>query len=589
MSARKLFNRCRSTAQTLISTSLVIASSAMADVVGEVQWIRDGANGIDRLQCGRDMVSSPDQRFVYHVSFCDEAINIFSRDPESGRLSFIENLVFNEEEGEGIHPNEMLEMSPDGKYIYVSGDTGVPGNEANNYRDAIFIYERDQETGLLTKVHEYSGRGLSNIAEHYMSQDGQYLYVFNHGAAIVFQRSANGFISEAHFINEISKSGRTYTLPDIAVSPDESYMFVLATSNTFQTLVVFSRNPETGDLEHLREFSSQDESLPGFGNMSDLAVSHDGQHLYVFSDTSGEDRSLWHFSVGNNGSLEFKGKYFPPENPVVSRLVCPEELKLSSNDRLLYFVDDCSSTFQVWETSEVDGSLSFLGAQEDDSINRDIFSQIDGVSISQDQRYAYISDTYSIMVLDLAADTHLDLTAPSAVLPGSEFQVELEVTNLGAASAHGIRTEMELPTGVELVSAQPFGNATECAQEGQAVVCRIPGLDNGEAEEITVTLRADGESSAVELEASMSQYQVDPDMSNSRDSVRIARSDSADDSDEDSDSESDSGNTDGTDNNDGEADSSDSDSSGGGGSTGVGFLLMMAAAVLMRRSRELSH
>ncbi len=591
MSARKLFNRCRSTAQTLISTSLVIASSAMADVVGEVQWIRDDVNGIDNLRCTQELVTSPDQRFTYTLGGCDDAINIFSRDSASGQLNFIADIVFNEETGEGIRADDMLVMSPDGKYIYVAGITGLPANDELPYGEAVYVYERDQETGLLTHVHSYRGRGLTVISNAYMSKDSKYLYIFDNqtSSIVVFLRSANGFITEHQYINGLSPTGRTYTMPDVAFSSDEKYVYISTSISGSSGLITYSRDAETGKLHYVSEITSDDDSMPGLGWSDSLALSNDGKHLYAFVEYRSGDEKIWHFNVDGAGQLSYGGQYAAPDHQVVSKFYCAGGFTLSQNDRLLYFIDDCSNNLQVWGADEIDGSLTFLGAQKDKVTNRDIFMQIEAIKIAQDQRYMYIEHNYGVAVLDLAADTHLDLTAPSAVLPGSEFQVELEVANLGAASAHGIRTEMELPTGVELVSAQPFGNATECAQEGQAVVCRIPGLDNGEAEEITVTLRADSETSAVELEASMSQYQVDPDMSNSRNSVRIARSDSADDSDEDSDSESDSGNTDGTDNNDGEADSSDSDSSGGGGSTGVGFLLMMAAAVLMRRSRKLSH
>ena len=190
--------------------------------------ITDGVDGFDGLKGARDLVISGDGRNVYVASFGEDAIAVLNRDPVTGQLSYFGSLKNNDLGGtQGIADASSLVISADGKYIYVAG----------NEDSAIAVFSRDADTGWLS-----------------------YVTVLRDG------------------IDGVDGLGGVRTL---VLAPDGLTLY--ATSNTDDSVAIFSRDPQTGALS-FQGYIQDGEGTNGLDGAFGIAISPDGKNVYVASD-----------------------------------------------------------------------------------------------------------------------------------------------------------------------------------------------------------------------------------------------------------------------------------------------------------------
>ena len=145
---------------------------------------------VDALELPRAVVVSPDGKHVYSVSFSDSAVIVFSRDAKSGKLTPVETIQQKLEGGRylprdyGLTFANGIATSPDGLNIYVA-----------SISDQLAIFRRDPESGKLTflEVHrdgENGVDGLDYALSVTVSPGGRQVFVVGHGsrAIAVFER-----------------------------------------------------------------------------------------------------------------------------------------------------------------------------------------------------------------------------------------------------------------------------------------------------------------------------------------------------------------------------------------------------------------
>lgn len=168
--------------KTIVFISLFLFSSFTFADIGFVQWLKDRSTPeLQHMNCIDDVVPMNKGVFVYGISFCDKAINIFKRQPD-GSLVFVKSIV-NDENQTGIDPKESILISPDDKHLYVSGSTKAKGS----FDRAIFIYSIDALTGDLTQIDIFDDWNvLGSEWKMLMSSDGQYIYAYCGWCALCF-------------------------------------------------------------------------------------------------------------------------------------------------------------------------------------------------------------------------------------------------------------------------------------------------------------------------------------------------------------------------------------------------------------------
>jgi 6-phosphogluconolactonase (cycloisomerase 2 family) len=141
----------------------------------------DGQDGVDGLEGACSAAMSPDGAHVYAVGNFEHALAVFSRDGSSGALTFVEVVRDGVNGVDGIEFAFTATVSPDGAHVFAAGSTD----------NAIAVFSRNIESGALTFVEKVQNgvngvEGLSGALSVTLSPDGAHVYATsNSDSAIV--------------------------------------------------------------------------------------------------------------------------------------------------------------------------------------------------------------------------------------------------------------------------------------------------------------------------------------------------------------------------------------------------------------------
>lgn len=173
-------------------------------------------------------------------------------------------------------------ISPDGNYVYVTAG----GND-----DAVTVFSRDAQTGKLTFIESIrdnatgSGGRLNGASGIAMSPDGTSVYIasIDEDAISVFSRNPqNGKLT---FVEAIVNSTDLDAVSGIAVSSDGSFVYAAAGGNS-DAITVFSRNSSDGKLTLIESLKNDTNGITNFDGASRLVLSPDSNHVYVTATNS---------------------------------------------------------------------------------------------------------------------------------------------------------------------------------------------------------------------------------------------------------------------------------------------------------------
>ncbi len=200
----------------------------------------DGLSGVDGLDYSSSVTVSPDNLNVYATGRVDNAVAVFSRDTTTGALTFSQVLKDGAGGVDGLDGAESVTLSPDGFHVYVAGDDD----------NALAVFSRDPGTGNLTFVEvEKDGQtgvdGLSSVSHVAVSPDGRFVYAAGRGdnSVAVFSRDAG--TGELAFV-EIRDDGVGGVdglggVNAVAVAPDNGHVYTAAVTD--DAVAVFDTAP----------------------------------------------------------------------------------------------------------------------------------------------------------------------------------------------------------------------------------------------------------------------------------------------------------------------------------------------------------
>lgn len=270
---------------------IVLARDSGTGLLSFVEAEVDGTGGVAGMLQPKSVAVSPDGNHVYVISRADDAIALFSRDPGTGSVTFVE-AVFNETNRiEGIWQAAGLAVDPLGEYVLGSGRKSPP-----RPRGAVSLFNRDSSTGVLT-IADFlydtlmGTTGLGKGASLAVSPDGAHIYAASATAnsVVVFELDRAGgalaFVeTELQGVNGVS--GLTGAA-DLVVSPDGAFVYVAAATDNAVT--TFSRDAQTGALDLVDMVSG----LVGLSGASGITISPTGEVLLV---SGAADNSIAFFS-----------------------------------------------------------------------------------------------------------------------------------------------------------------------------------------------------------------------------------------------------------------------------------------------------
>ncbi len=294
-----------------------VAVFARDDVTGlltPVEVVDNSTVGVSGLQGASAITVSADGAHVYVTSgprtpfwSDDNALVVFERDAGTGALTFVEA---HPDGSSGIDGNlHAVSASPDGGHVYVAARRPSVGDPAS-----VGVFERDALTGALTFVEtvfdEAGGVfGLGDPGGLALSPDGAHLYVAGTSdeAVAVFERDT--LAGSLTFVEAVRGPILGLELPRaVTISPDGAHVYVAASVGTggggeFGEIGVFARDPGTGALAFVEVQRDGDQGLTGIGGADAVAVSPDGQHVYVTGD-AGDSLAAFDRN-GTTGALTF--------------------------------------------------------------------------------------------------------------------------------------------------------------------------------------------------------------------------------------------------------------------------------------------
>jgi uncharacterized repeat protein (TIGR01451 family) len=313
---------------TLVWVAVIGAADAKLTFV-EVHF--DSIGGVDGLWDVKSVAVSPDGKHLYAAGFTDSAVGVFSRDPTTGALTFLESQRDDAEGVDGLGGVRFVTVSPDGKHLYAASQTD----------NAVAVFSRNSTTGSLTFVEAQQDGvggvdGLFIVTSVTISPDGKHVYTTSHGddAVAVFSRSST---TGALTFMEVQKDGvggidGLFAAASVVVSPDGKHVYTASIG--YDAVAVFSRNSTTGALTFVEAHQDGVAGVDGLDGASSLASSPDGKHLY----TTGQiDDAVAVFSVATTTNSTSTPTSTPSPTPTATPSPTPTsvagaELSVTKSD-----------------------------------------------------------------------------------------------------------------------------------------------------------------------------------------------------------------------------------------------------------------
>lgn len=309
----------------------------------------DAALATARLDGPTDLRISGDGKFLYAAAHAGDALLVFQRGAD-GALTW-EHTQANNVADEtatggtvrGLDGARALALSPDDAHLYAAGADG----------DTLAVFARDATTGRL-RFLEAETNGVDDAADAgsapmaldqpaaiVVSPDGAQVYVAARfgNALLTFARDGAGTLSfvSAHRDGQLGIEGLGGAA-GLAITPDGKHLYVASESDN--ALALYDRGSD-GALVPRKLWTKGTGGINGLGGAQAVTLSHDGSELYVagfgdhsvtaFARVTADDAAPGRVE----GDLQRKQTLFDGD-PGLDRLAGPVAVAVSHDDRNVY-------------------------------------------------------------------------------------------------------------------------------------------------------------------------------------------------------------------------------------------------------------
>ncbi|MFC1554812.1 beta-propeller fold lactonase family protein, partial [candidate division KSB1 bacterium] len=343
-----------------------------------------GLNGIYKL------VFSPDGRDVYVAAYTDDNISYFTRNSGTGELTYVESYQNIVNGWTGLDGPIDVTMSPDGKNVYASGNTAQ--------ENALIAFTRNEQSGKLTYLETYFNNengitGMSRPHTSNISPNGKFLYLSGWGgnSLMVFERSlTTGRLTfvEEHFDGENGIDGLR-TPGSNLISSDGKFLYQAGISG--DAIIVFSIDEDTGMLTHLQNLNDNTDGVDGLDAVTDLTFDPDEEFVYGGSQT--DDAIAMFTRDKTTGLLTFVKAYFDNQDGI-DGLDGARGIKVSPDGGILIVGGRVDDALTVFSRDRETGELTFVEMYKDEVDGITHMDQVRDVELSPDNKHVYVVSEY---------------------------------------------------------------------------------------------------------------------------------------------------------------------------------------------------
>jgi 6-phosphogluconolactonase (cycloisomerase 2 family) len=278
-----------------------------------------------------------------------------------GSLTFVEFEKDGVAGVDGLNGASEPVVSPDGAHVYVA--TQIPDS-------AVATFSRNASTGALAFVEvDKDGvggvDGLEDARELAISPDGASVYAVSgatdDGVAAFSRNASSGALTFVEAEEDgVGVVDGLAQASDVAVSPDGDHVYV--TGEDDDAVATFSRNPSTGALTFVEQQKDGVNGVDGLDGASGVAISPGGAHVYVGSET---DDAVATFSRNpSTGALTFVEQQKDGVNGV-DGLDGASAVAAAPGGAHVYAVSNVDNAVVTFSRNPSTGALTFVEQDKD--------------------------------------------------------------------------------------------------------------------------------------------------------------------------------------------------------------------------------
>lgn len=393
-----------------------VAPETYLEFEGIAQNLQDGVTGLNGAETS---VVSPDGRQVYIASILDNAVTVFQRDVE-GRLTFA--ATFRDGVGgmTGLRNAHSLAISGDGNFLYVSARRD----------NALTVLARDSATGLLTHVQTVRDNvggvdGLRYPGVVTLSPDSRHVYItgrYDNSVSLFDRDATTGQVAYVtRWMDGVGGIDGVGYPRGVAVSADGQNVYV--STITGDGLSVFARDTTSGLLTYLEAKKNGVGGVKGLsGSVAEVKVSPDGNSVFT-AGTNNHTLGVFRRDIAT-GRLTFQ-QAFTQGSAGVDGIKGAISVSVSPDGRMLAVAGYTSAAVAEFARDPSTGEITYVRALKNGANGVSGLTGVHGVTHSPDGLNVYASsfDNDAVVTFDVESSASLRGEAESTVRTGTRAGV----------------------------------------------------------------------------------------------------------------------------------------------------------------------
>ncbi len=334
---------------------------------------------------------------------------------------------------DGLKEAISVTVSPDNKHVYTVA----------NADDAVSFFARDIGTGALTYVgslEDGSGGvdGLNNVKDVTISPDGNHVYTvggYGEDAVSFFSRnSETGVLTYVGFLKDgVDSVDGLQGAWSVAVSPDGNHVYVAASNDN--AISYFSRNSTTGELTYIDCVIDEQGGVNGLAAAYGVTVSPDGNHVYAAGHN---DNAVACFSRDSStGALTYIDCIIDGAGDV-DGLKYANTVTVSPDGKHVYVAADGDNAIACFSRNSGTGTLTYIGFLKDGVDSVDGLGKASSVTVSPSGNLVYAAASSDDAVSFFKRNTETGVLTFLGCIKDSDTNVDgLNSASAVAASPDG--------------------------------------------------------------------------------------------------------------------------------------------------------